>query len=40
MADGKLVLEIHFQEGVNILIGENDSGEIAIGDSIRYVLRT
>ena len=27
MADGKPGLEIHFQEGVNVLIGENDSGK-------------
>lgn len=40
MADGKPGLEIHFQEGVNVLIGENDSGKTAIVDAIRYVLRT
>lgn len=33
-------LEVHFQEGVNVLIGENDSGKTAIMDSIRYVLKT
>ena len=33
-------LEIHFQNGVNVLIGENDSGKTAIVDAIRYVLRT
>lgn len=33
-------LEIHFQKGVNVLIGENDSGKTAIVDAIRYVLRT
>ena len=40
MADGMPGLEIHFQEGVNVLIGENDSGKTAIVDAIRYVLRT
>ena len=40
MADGKPGLEIHFQESVNVLIGENDSGKTAIVDAIRYVLRT
>lgn len=33
-------LEVHFQNGVNVLIGENDSGKTAIVDAIRYVLRT
>ncbi len=33
-------LEVHFHEGVNVLIGENDSGKTAIVDAIRYVLRT
>ena len=33
-------LEMHFQNGVNVLIGENDSGKTAIVDAIRYVLRT
>lgn len=33
-------LEIHFQNGVNVLIGENDSGKTAIVDAIRYILRT
>lgn len=33
-------LELHFHEGVNVLIGENDSGKTAIVDAIRYVLRT
>lgn len=40
MADGKPGLEIRFHEGVNVLIGENDSGKTAIVDAIRYVLRT
>lgn len=31
---------IHFHDGVNVLIGENDSGKTAIVDAIRYVLRT
>lgn len=39
-ADEKPGLEIHFQEGVNVLIGENDSGKTAIVDAIRYVLKT
>lgn len=33
-------LEVHFHEGVNVIIGENDSGKTAIVDAIRYVLRT
>ena len=33
-------LVVHFHEGVNVLIGENDSGKTAIIDAIRYVLRT
>ncbi|MFA6832185.1 MAG: AAA family ATPase [Bacteroidaceae bacterium] len=33
-------LEVHFQNGVNVLIGENDSGKTAIVDAIRYVLKT
>ncbi len=33
-------LEVHFHEGLNVLIGENDSGKTAIIDAIRYVLRT
>ena len=33
-------LVVHFQNGVNVLIGENDSGKTAIVDAIRYVLRT
>ncbi len=33
-------VEVHFQDGVNVLIGENDSGKTAIVDAIRYVLRT
>ena len=39
-SDGEPGLEVHFQEGVNVLIGENDSGKTAIMDSIRYVLKT
>lgn len=38
--DGKPGLEVFFHEGVNVLIGENDSGKTAIIDAIRYVLRT
>lgn len=33
-------LVVHFHEGVNVLIGENDSGKTAIVDAIRYVLKT
>ena len=33
-------LEVRFHEGVNVLIGENDSGKTAIVDAIRYVLHT
>ncbi|MFI3262516.1 MAG: AAA family ATPase [Rikenellaceae bacterium] len=33
-------LSISFQKGVNVLIGENDSGKTAIIDAIRYVLKT
>ncbi len=39
-ADDEPGLEIHFHEGVNVLVGENDSGKTAIVDAIRYVLRT
>ena len=39
-SEGKPGLEVHFHEGVNVLIGENDSGKTAIVDAIRYVLRT
>lgn len=38
--DGNPGLEVNFHEGVNVLIGENDSGKTAIIDAIRYVLRT
>ena len=34
LADGKPGLEIHFQEGVNVLIGENDSGKSLEGKII------
>lgn len=33
-------LTINFHEGVNVLIGENDSGKTSVIDAIRYVLRT
>lgn len=33
-------LSVNFHEGVNVLIGENDSGKTAIIDAIRYVLHT
>ena len=33
-------LVVHFKKGLNILIGENDSGKTAIIDAIRMVLGT
>ena len=33
-------LTIHFHEGVNVIIGRNDSGKTAIIDAIRYTLHT
>ena len=33
-------IEVNFNEGLNVLIGENDTGKTAIIDAIRYVLRT
>ncbi len=33
-------LEVQFNDGVNVLVGENDSGKTAIIDAIRYVLKT
>lgn len=33
-------LIVHFHEGVNVIIGKNDSGKSAIIDVIRYVLHT
>lgn len=39
-SDGSPGLEVHFQKGVNVLIGENDSGKTAIVDAIRYTLKT
>jgi putative ATP-dependent endonuclease of OLD family len=33
-------MTIQFHEGVNVLIGENDSGKTAIIDAIRYALKT
>lgn len=39
-ADDTPGLELSFHEGVNVLIGENDSGKTAIVDAIRYTLRT
>lgn len=38
--NGEPGLELHFQEGVNVLIGENDSGKTTIVDAIRYILHT
>ena len=31
---------IHFQEGLNVLVGENDAGKSAIIDAIRIALGT
>jgi len=31
-------LELDFNEGINVLIGENDSGKTAIIDAIKLVL--
>ena len=33
-------IEVHFHDGVNVLVGENDSGKTTIIDAIRYVLHT
>lgn len=33
-------LSVSFNKGVNVLVGENDSGKTAIVDAIRYVLKT
>lgn len=33
-------LKVNFQQGLNVLIGENDSGKTAIVDAIRYILNT
>ena len=33
-------LVANFNDGVNVLVGENDSGKTAIVDAIRYVLKT
>ncbi|MCW5641531.1 MAG: AAA family ATPase [Rhodoferax sp.] len=33
-------LSLHFSSGLNVLIGENDSGKSAIIDAIRFVLKT
>ena len=38
--NGEPGLEVYFHEGVNVLIGENDSGKTAIVDAIRYALKT
>lgn len=38
--DNQPGLIIKFHRGVNVLIGENDSGKTAIIDAIRYVLKT
>ena len=33
-------IEVEFNDGLNVLIGENDTGKTAIIDAIRYVLHT
>ncbi len=33
-------LTVPFKSGMNVLIGENDSGKTAIIDAIKYVLKT
>ena len=33
-------LKVNFQKGLNVLVGENDSGKTAIVDAIRYILNT
>lgn len=33
-------LKVEFQSGLNVLVGENDSGKTAIIDAIRYLLDT
>lgn len=33
-------LEVDFKNGLNVLIGENDTGKTTIIDAIKYVLRT
>ncbi|MEP5944701.1 MAG: AAA family ATPase, partial [Balneola sp.] len=33
-------LDLDFQPGLNVLIGENDSGKTAIVDAIKLVLKT
>lgn len=33
-------LRVQFKNGVNVLVGENDSGKTTVVDAIRYVLRT
>lgn len=33
-------LKVTFQKGLNVLVGENDSGKTAIVDAIRYILNT
>ncbi|PDZ86113.1 ATP-dependent nuclease [Bacillus toyonensis] len=38
--DGQAGIEVEFQEGLNILVGENDSGKTAIIDAIKMVLGT
>lgn len=38
--NGEPGLVVNFHEGVNVLIGENDSGKTAVIDAIRYALKT
>ena len=40
ITDDNFGLKVEFQPGLNVLVGENDSGKTAIIDSIRYLLDT
>jgi len=39
-SDDKPGIVIEFNKGLNVLIGENESGKTSIVDAIRYVLQT
>ncbi|MEY8337149.1 AAA family ATPase [Lachnospiraceae bacterium 62-35] len=38
--DGTPALEVHLKKGLNVLVGENDTGKTAIIDAIKFVLGT
>lgn len=40
ITDDNFGLKVEFQPGLNVLVGENDSGKTAVIDSIRYLLDT